>query len=175
MAAQVEVKLRRMRDGAVHSGAGWNISALPHLQSKTKARETKQKYSVRRGGGGSTYPLSFVGAEQTRVMALLHHDVGDARPVVLFQTDARLPYGDQLRPGHLKHGGSVSTARLGTRPALDGFNCALHLFHLSLGNAAAIINDACGLESCGLVELDEKLAHHVGQVLDHLLAEKLLL
>ena len=50
-----------------------------------------------------------------------------------------------------------------------------HLFHLSLGHAATVINDPCGLETCGLVELDEQLSHHVGQVLDDLLTEELLL
>lgn len=50
-----------------------------------------------------------------------------------------------------------------------------HLFHLSLRHAATIIDDACGLKACGLIELNEQLPHHVGQVLDHLLAEELLL
>lgn len=50
-----------------------------------------------------------------------------------------------------------------------------HLFHLSLRYTAAIINDTGGLETGGFVELDEKLADHVGQILDDLLAEQLLL
>lgn len=32
MAAQVEVELGRMRDGAVNCGASWDITALPNLQ-----------------------------------------------------------------------------------------------------------------------------------------------
>lgn len=32
MAAQVEVELGRVCDGAVHSGACWDITALPNLQ-----------------------------------------------------------------------------------------------------------------------------------------------
>lgn len=50
-----------------------------------------------------------------------------------------------------------------------------YLFHLALGHAASVVDDACGLEARGLVELDEQLAHHVGQVLDDLLAVQLLL
>lgn len=50
-----------------------------------------------------TYPLSFVGAEEPRVVAFLDHDVGDPWPVVLLQADAGLPDGDELRPRHLKH------------------------------------------------------------------------
>lgn len=50
-----------------------------------------------------------------------------------------------------------------------------HLLHLALGDAAAVIDDPRGLEAGGLVELDEQLPHHVGQVLDHFLAEELLL
>ena len=50
-----------------------------------------------------------------------------------------------------------------------------HLLHLSLRHAATVIDDARGLEACGLVELDEQLPHHVGQVLNDLLAKELLL
>lgn len=50
-----------------------------------------------------------------------------------------------------------------------------YLFHLSLRHSSAVINDPSGLEAGGLVELDEKLADHVGQILDDLLAEQLLL
>ena len=32
MAAQVEVELGRVCDGAVHRGACWDVAALPHLQ-----------------------------------------------------------------------------------------------------------------------------------------------
>lgn len=50
-----------------------------------------------------------------------------------------------------------------------------HLFHLSLRHTATIIDDSCGLEARGLVKLDEQLPHHVGQILDYLLTEELLL
>lgn len=50
-----------------------------------------------------------------------------------------------------------------------------HLFHLAFRHATTIIDDSCGLEARGLVELNEQLSHHVGQVLDHFLAEELLL
>ena len=50
-----------------------------------------------------------------------------------------------------------------------------HLFHLSLWHTPTVIDDSCGFEARGLVELDEQLSHHVGQVLDYLLAEELLL
>lgn len=39
------------------------------------------------------YPLGFVRTEETRVVTFLNHDVGDARPVVLLQTDTGLPDG----------------------------------------------------------------------------------
>lgn len=44
-----------------------------------------------------------------------------------------------------------------------------HLLKLALGDAVAVEDDAGGLEARGLVELDEQLAHHGGQVLDDLL------
>lgn len=50
-----------------------------------------------------------------------------------------------------------------------------HLLHLPLRHSTAVIDDPCGLKACGLVELNEQLPHHVGQILDDLLAEELLL
>lgn len=50
-----------------------------------------------------------------------------------------------------------------------------HLLHLPLRHSTAVINDSCGLEAGGLVELNEQLPHHVGQILNDLLAEELLL
>ena len=44
-----------------------------------------------------------------------------------------------------------------------------HLVELALGDAVAVVDDARGLEARGLVELDEQLAHHGGQVLDDVL------
>ena len=44
-----------------------------------------------------------------------------------------------------------------------------HLLELPLGDAVAVEDDAGGLETRGLVELDEQLAHHGRQVLDDLL------
>lgn len=105
MAAQVEVKLGRVCDGAVHCGARWDVSTLSNLQEEIPQslhRCTLKKKPHIRVELSCAYPLSFVRAEKTRVMTLLDHNVGDARPVVLLQTDAGLPDGYQLRPGHLK-------------------------------------------------------------------------
>lgn len=44
-----------------------------------------------------------------------------------------------------------------------------YLVELSLRNAIAVINDPGGLETGGLVELDEQLPHHGCQVLDDVL------
>lgn len=59
--------------------------------------------------------------------------------------------------------------------SLSDHEPASHLFHLSLRHAAAVVDDACGLKARGLVELDEQLSHHVGQILNDLLTEELLL
>lgn len=54
--------------------------------------------------------------------------------------------------------------------------CAmLNLFHLAFRHTAPVVDDTSGLEARGLVKLDQELPHHVGQILDDLLAEKLLL
>lgn len=53
--------------------------------------------------------------------------------------------------------------------------CCTCLFHLSLRHSPTVVDDACGLEAGGLVELDKQLTHHVGEVLDYFLAEELLL
>lgn len=45
-----------------------------------------------------------------------------------------------------------------------------HLVKLALGDAVTVIDDSGGLETGGLVELDEQLPHHGGQVLDDVLA-----
>lgn len=78
MAAQVEIKFGRVCDGAVHCGASWNVTTLPN-------------------------PLSFVRAEETSMVTFLDHNVGNARPVILLQTDAGLPDGYQLGPCYLFH------------------------------------------------------------------------
>lgn len=44
-----------------------------------------------------------------------------------------------------------------------------HLVELALGDAVAVVDDPGGLEAGGLVELDEQLPHHGGQVLDDVL------
>lgn len=53
--------------------------------------------------------------------------------------------------------------------------CCTCLFHLSLRHSPTVVDDACGLEAGGLVELDKQLTHHVGEVLYYFLAEELLL
>lgn len=50
----------------------------------------------------STDPLSFIRAEETSVVTFLDYNVGNARPVILLQTDTCLPDGYKLRPCHLK-------------------------------------------------------------------------
>lgn len=44
-----------------------------------------------------------------------------------------------------------------------------HLVELALWDAIPIVDDPCGLEAGGLVELDQQLSHHGGQVLDDVL------
>lgn len=44
-----------------------------------------------------------------------------------------------------------------------------HLVELALRDAIAVVDDSGGLESSGLVELDEQFPHHGGQVLDDVL------
>ena len=65
VAAQVEVKLERVRDAGVHRRAGWNVL----------------------GFAGS---VPGVLTEQSRVVALLHHQERDERAVVFLQAHARL-------------------------------------------------------------------------------------
>lgn len=50
---------------------------------------------------------------------------------------------------------------------------APHLWELPLRNTITVEDDPGGFEACGFVELDEELPHHVGQVLDDLLARTL--
>lgn len=45
-----------------------------------------------------------------------------------------------------------------------------HLVELALRDSITVVDDSGGLEAGGLVELDEKLPHHGGQVLDDVLA-----
>ena len=71
MAAQVEVELRGVRDAHVHRGPGGDVAALADL-------------------------VLLVSAEEAGVVALLHHDEGDARLVAHLQLHARLSHGSQL-------------------------------------------------------------------------------
>lgn len=41
----------------------------------------------------ASYPLSFVRTEETSVVTLLNHNIGDAWSVVLLQADTGLPDG----------------------------------------------------------------------------------
>lgn len=52
----------------------------------------------------------------------------------------------------------------------EGSAESTHLLELPLGDTIAVEDDARGLEARGLVELDEQLADHGGQVLNDLLA-----
>lgn len=71
MAAQIEVKLKRVGDVGVHSGPSWDVTTLPNS-------------------------LILVSTKKAGVMAFLHHDVSDPRLVVLFQFDAGITNGQQL-------------------------------------------------------------------------------
>lgn len=71
MTAEIEIKLRRMRDPDVHRRPGGNVPTLPAL-------------------------LLLVCAEEAGVMSFLHNDEGDARLVVRLQLDAGLSYRRQL-------------------------------------------------------------------------------
>ena len=53
--------------------------------------------------------------------------------------------------------------------------CCSHLFHLPLRHTSTVIDDARRLEAGRLVELDEQLTHHVGEVLYDFLTVELLL
>lgn len=88
-------------------------------------------------------PLVLVSAEEPRVVPLLHHNKCNPWLVVLFQLDTGLADGQQL--------------------------VVKDLLELALGDTVTVEDDAGGLEACGLVELDEQLAHHGGQVLNDLL------
>lgn len=47
--------------------------------------------------------------------------------------------------------------------------CNSYLVELPLRDAVSVIDDACGFEACGFVELDEQLSHHGGQILNYVL------
>ena len=46
VAAQVEVKLGRVCDGAVHRGACWDVPALPHLRQDTDKKNNMDHTDV---------------------------------------------------------------------------------------------------------------------------------
>lgn len=46
----------------------------------------------------------------------------------------------------------------------------IYLLELSLTDTVSVEDDAGWLEACGLVEVDEELPHHGGQLLDNLLS-----
>lgn len=88
-------------------------------------------------------PLILVSTKKAGVMSLLYHDVRDPRLVVSFQFDAGISNGKQLIVKDLRQ--------------------------LALRDPISVEDDSGGLESGGLVELDEQLPHHIGQVLNDLL------
>lgn len=119
MRAQVKVELGRVCDADVDGRARGNVATLADL-------------------------LLVVGAEEARVMALLHDDEGNARAVVVLEVHARLPDGNQL--------------------------VREDLLELALGDAVAVEDDAVRLEARRAVELNEQLFDHVCQILDDFLA-----
>lgn len=66
------------------------LSTLPKVQEDSETRRDSL-----------THPLVAIRAEQARVVALLHDDVSDAWLIVLLQTDAGLPDGQELIVQHL--------------------------------------------------------------------------
>lgn len=71
VAAQIEVKLKWVRDVGIHSGSSWDVTTLSNS-------------------------LILVSTKKSGVMAFLHHNISDPRLVVLFQFDAGITNGQQL-------------------------------------------------------------------------------
>lgn len=86
----------------------------------------------------------WVGTEQPGVVPLLHHHKGDPGLVAILQLHARLPDGDQL--------------------------VVQDLLELTLTDPITIEDYPLGLEASALVELDEHLPDHGGQLRYYLLA-----
>lgn len=120
MAAQIEVKLRGMCDAHVDRGARRNVARFARL-------------------------LLFVGAKQSSVMTLLHHNERDARPIVRLQLNAGLPNRRQL--------------------------VLQHMWKLSLGHTVSVQNDAMWFVAAGrFVKHDEQLADHAAELLNDFLS-----
>ena len=81
--------------------------------------------------------------KEARVMPLLNGDERDARLIAALKHEASLAHSAQLMLQHIEE--------------------------LALADAVAIHDDARRLEARISVELDEKLANHVGQVTNQLL------
>ena len=60
-----EIKLSRMCNANIHSGASWYVATLTHLQYNIVYLHFTTIIL--------TYPVSLVGTEQSSVMSLLHH------------------------------------------------------------------------------------------------------
>lgn len=109
MTAEVKVKLVGMRDVCVHCGASRNVSTSPNLREKADRSQVfiniaKIKKAIKDSvtrHDSFTHPLIAICAEETRVVALLHDNVGNAWLIVLLQTDAGLPDGQELIVQHL--------------------------------------------------------------------------
>lgn len=128
---------------------GWSagtLDACMAAQIEVKL-ERVGDVGVDRGPSGdvSTLPdsLILVSTEKAGVMAFLHHNVSDPRLVVFFQFDAGISNGKQL--------------------------IVKDLGELALRDPISVEDDSGGLEAGGLVELDEQLTHHIGQVFNDLL------
>ena len=76
--AQVEVELGRVSDAHVYGGSGGDVAALADL-------------------------ILLVGAEQSSVVALLHHDEGDSGLITHLQLHTRFSHGSQFMCEHLHH------------------------------------------------------------------------
>ena len=76
--AQVEVKLGWVSDAHVYGGSGGDVATLADL-------------------------ILLVGAEQSGVVALLHHDEGDSGLITHLQLHARFSHGSQFMRQYLHH------------------------------------------------------------------------
>lgn len=108
--AEVKVELVGMCDVCVHGGASRNVSTSANLSEEAE-RSPQCLFTLQKCKrplkdsetrlDSFTHPLIAIRAEQTRVMALLHDNVSDAWLIVLLQTDAGLPDGQELIVQHL--------------------------------------------------------------------------
>jgi len=95
----------------------------------------------------TSYLVTLVSTEQTRVVPFLHNNERYSRLISDLQFHASLTDGSQFMS---KDNGKLSFA-----------------------DAVTVVNDACRLEVCCSVELHQKVTNHRRQLLNHLLTMRL--